>query len=219
MPVALNIERLDEGSGIEQTFVSKKARWHKSCNTKFNITKLRRAEKRYSTEEQSSGIGKKFTHSNTGSEAPPNMNRCFFCGECERCNSPLHNASTFGLDARVRKYAAVLQDENLLAKLSTGDLVAMEAKYHNACLTSLSNRARALDTEDKDEDHTLQLESIALAELVIFIKDSWSEADVIPIHKLADLSDMYTSRLRQLGANIIGHLHFQVERSSPSYGS
>ena len=51
MPVALNIERLDEGSGIEQTFVSKKARWHKSCNTKFNI-------------------GKTFTHSNTGSEAP-----------------------------------------------------------------------------------------------------------------------------------------------------
>ena len=107
MPLALNIERLDEGSGIEQTFVSEKARWHKSCNTKFNITKLRRAEKRYSTEEQSSGIGKKFTRSNTGSEAPPNINRCFFCDECERWNSPLHNASTFGLDARVRKYAAV----------------------------------------------------------------------------------------------------------------
>ena len=54
------------------------------------------------------------------------MNRCFFCGECKRWNSPLHNASTFGLDARVRKYAAVLQDENLLAKLSTGDLVAID---------------------------------------------------------------------------------------------
>ena len=67
MPLALNIERLDEGSGIEQTFVSEKSHWHKSCNTKFNIPKLRRAKKRYSTEEQSSGIGKKFTPSNTGS--------------------------------------------------------------------------------------------------------------------------------------------------------
>jgi hypothetical protein len=91
--------------------------------------------------------------------------------------------------------------------LSTGDLVAIEAKYHNACLTSLSNRARAIDTEDKDDDHTLQLEGIAFAELVIFIEDSRSEEEVIPIHKLVDLSNMYTSRLKQLGANIIGCTH------------
>ena len=138
---------------------------------------------------------------------PPNINRCFFCDECERWNSPLHSASTFGLDARVRKYAAVLHDQNLLAKLSTGDLVAIEAKYYNACLTSLSNRARAIDTEVKDDDHTLQLEGIAFAELVVFIEDSRSEEDVIPIHKLVDLSNMYTSRLKQLGANIIGRTH------------
>ena len=155
---------MDEGSGIEQTFVRGKARWHKSCNTKFNITKLKRAEKRYSTEEKSSGISKKFTRYNTQSKAPPNINTCF-----------LHNASTFGLDSHVRRYATILQDQNLLAKLSAGDLVAVEAKYHNACLTSLSNRARAIDTEDKDDDHTLQLESIAFAELVIFIEDSRSE--------------------------------------------
>ena len=91
--------------------------------------------------------------------------------------------------------------------MSAGDLVAIEPKYHNACLTSLSNRARVIDTEDKDDDQTLQLESIAFAELVIIIEDYWSEIYVMPIHKLVDLSNMYTSRLKQLGVNIIGRTH------------
>ena len=205
MPVTLTIERLDQGSGIEQTFVRGKARWHNSCNTKFNITKLRRAEKRCSTEEQSSEVSKKFTRSNTGSETQPNINRCFICVEFERWNNPLHTASTLGLDARVRKHAAVLQDQKLLAKFSAGDLVAIEAKYHNSRLTSLFNRTRAIDTERKDDYHTLQVESIAFVELVIFVEDSQSDEDVIRI--LADLADMYTSRLKQLEAIITGRIH------------
>ena len=64
-----------------------------------------------------------------------------------------------------------------------------------------------MDTERKDDDHTLQVESIAFAELVIFIEDSQSDEDVIRIHKLADLADMYTSRLKQLGAIIAGRNH------------
>ena len=44
MPLAINLERLDEGNGIEETFLSQRGRWH---NVKFNSTKLRRAEKRY----------------------------------------------------------------------------------------------------------------------------------------------------------------------------
>ena len=164
--------------------------------------------------EQSSEVGKKFTHSNTGSETQLNINRCFFCDEFERWNNPLHTASTLGLDARVRKHAAVLQDQKLLAKLSAGDLVVIEAKYHNSCLKSLSNRARAMDTERTDDDHTLQVESIAFAELVIFIKDSQSDEDVIHIHKLADLADMYTSRLKQLGAIITSRTHRLKERIS-----
>jgi hypothetical protein len=47
------------------------------------------------------------------------------------------------VDARVREYATALQDQKLLAKLSEGDLVAIEAKYHPACLVLLYNRARA----------------------------------------------------------------------------
>ena len=38
--------------------------------------------------------------------------------------------------------AVLLEDTELLAKLSTADTVALEAKYHTKCLVDLYNRAR-----------------------------------------------------------------------------
>ena len=46
MPIQVDLSRLDEGEGLENTFVRWKARWHKSCYDLFNSTKLKRAEKR-----------------------------------------------------------------------------------------------------------------------------------------------------------------------------
>ena len=52
MPLPLNIEVLDEGCGIEHCLLTHKARWHKSCNSKFNTTELKRAEKRLSSSSE-----------------------------------------------------------------------------------------------------------------------------------------------------------------------
>jgi hypothetical protein len=46
LPITIDLSRLDEGNGIEATFMEHGAKWHKCCYTKFNITKLRRAEKK-----------------------------------------------------------------------------------------------------------------------------------------------------------------------------
>ena len=66
-------------------------------------------------------------------------------------NNPLHNVSTFGLHARVRNCAMVLQDEKLLGKLSAGDLVALEANYHAPCLASLYKKLRVKEEGEEDE--------------------------------------------------------------------
>ena len=52
-------------------------------------------------------------------------------------------AATFGLNQKVTKCATDLQDQQLLAKLSGGDLVAQYVKCHLGCLVSLYNRAAA----------------------------------------------------------------------------
>ena len=93
--------------------------------------------------------GGKYTRSHSTFSDNKATATCFICDESSIRNNPLHNVSTLGLDARVRKCALALHEEKLLAKLRAGDLVAQEAKYHAPCLASLHNKARTIgDKED-----------------------------------------------------------------------
>ena len=56
---------------------------------------------------------------------------CFFCDEADD-EKNLRKASTMEFDRRIRATATTLRDEKLLAKLSQGDMVAIEARYHKA---------------------------------------------------------------------------------------
>ena len=199
LPVFLELERLDEGSGIETTLINNKAVWHKLCYNNFNTTctKLQRAEKRViaGDSEQENGPAKKYRCRSSFQEMPKDC--CFFCGEGPL--ESLHEAATMYLDSRVRKCARDLQDESLLAKLSVGDMVAIDAKYHLQCLVSLYNRASALSTTRKTDESRKVNEGIALAELLAYIDEMRMNADVAPIFKLSDLVKLYSSRLEYLG--------------------
>ena len=61
----------------------------------------------------------------------------------------LDEASTVAADSiadHARLCAVKLGDEQLLAKLSTGDLVTQEAKYHTRCLVTLYIKANYSQT-------------------------------------------------------------------------
>ena len=137
----LELGRLDDGNGIEATFHENNARWHKSCQSKFNNTKLQRAEKRKCTQDCDSDAttSKKYTRQVAHHEVPAS-DVCFLCEDASTSES-LREASTFRLDSRVRRCALELQDERQLAKLSAGDMVTQDAKYHPRCLVSLYNKA------------------------------------------------------------------------------
>ena len=115
-------------------------------------------------------------------------------GVCFLCNEPagsttLHRACTHDIDVRVRKCAIQLQDTNLLANLASGDMVALEAKYHTKCLANLYNRARAAThSTSTDTGGEAHLNGIAFAELVMFIEDTRKEEGIIPAFKLSDLA-------------------------------
>ena len=55
---------------------------------------------------------------------------CLFCDK-PAGSEDLHNASTYDIDGKVRQCAQFLK-------------IALEAKYHSRCLTSLYDRARAI---------------------------------------------------------------------------
>ena len=65
-----------------------------------------------------------------------------FCEGPTTNTKPLHQVATFEIDARVRECATNLQDHNLIAKLSKGDLIALGAAYHTHCFVSMYNRDR-----------------------------------------------------------------------------
>ena len=67
---------------------------------------------------------------------------CFFCGKPPGSNGIIHEAATFQFNEYVHACAVLLEDTELLAKLSTADMVALEAKYHTKCLVDLYNCAR-----------------------------------------------------------------------------
>ncbi|CAG2256073.1 unnamed protein product [Mytilus edulis] len=121
----------------------------------------------------------------------------------------LREAATYGIDNRVRECAQKLQDTALLAKLSAGDLVAQEAKYHVKCLIYLYRKASRVANDDESEGGTQSRIShgIALAELVSFIEESRSEDNVAPVFKMSDLSKMYGNRLEKMGAEQEGRVH------------
>ena len=86
----------------------------------------------------------------------------------------------------------------LLAKLNSGDLVALEAKYHIRCLASLYNRARQSEESDEQRVSSTLIEGIVLAELVAYIEDARAANEYATIFKLADLVRMYCTRAEQL---------------------
>jgi len=56
---------------------------------------------------------------------------------CETKGGELREAMTMNVNKRINECARTLNDGKILAKLSGGDVVALELKYHPACLVAL----------------------------------------------------------------------------------
>ena len=80
----------------------------------------------------------RITRGLSGSQSVYLSTVCFFC---EKGGSDLRQVMTTKVDERVRKCAHLLADSLLLGKLSAGDMIATEAKYHPGCLLALYDRA------------------------------------------------------------------------------
>ena len=132
---------------------------------------------------------------------------CFFCGEPSN-TSGLHEAATFQVDKHVRTCTELLEDIELLAKLSKGDMVALDAKYHTKCLVKLYNHARKVKAEKIQSTSDREIMSnFVFAELVIYIKEMRLSEDEAPIFKLSELAKLYVSRMEQLGISLDKRIH------------
>jgi hypothetical protein len=146
LPVPLPFE---EDIDVNQ-LISRRAQWHKSCHTKFNATKLQRARKRErdDTTEISSADEKRHRH-------PQNLDKSI-CIFCRKPDGHVHEFRTLKSDDNVRSMATDLHDTDILSRIEDGDLIALDAKYHLACLTLLRNRHRSLMRQNQDSSDSQQ---------------------------------------------------------------
>jgi hypothetical protein len=95
-----------------------------------------------------------------------------------------------------------LQDTQLLSKIATGDLIALEAKCHCLRLVKLRNRyrtySRKANQESQNTDEQMK-KSIALVELTTYIKKSVDSGTLL--FKLSELHSMYTYHLQSQDVN------------------
>ena len=66
----------------------------------------------------------------------------------------LRRAVTLGLDRKVKECAQVVVDRHILAQLAAGDMVAINAVFHCACLTRLYRKAETVGCDSTDSNAT-----------------------------------------------------------------
>ena len=115
---------------------SGEGKWHKSCQLRYNTTKLDRARKRI--RENSAQDDEAENSSPISNEARREIAKvhCFFCEKSAQLKEQLHGVTMLQVDHRARRIATETQDTRILAKLSEGDMIAIDALYHSICLSS-----------------------------------------------------------------------------------
>ena len=145
LPKSLDISRLNDGNGIEETLRNHCAKFHTTCRLLYSKSRLQRAIKRKHPGDESDSEEQR----NTGHRHPrqkTNTLVCLFWDKPGSLTEPLHEAMIDQVTHRVKQCAITLLDERLMAKVSSGDLVASEAKYHTKCLVALYNQGYSMFT-------------------------------------------------------------------------
>ena len=129
---------------LSKVFLERRAKWQKLWRNKFSGLKLEREFKRKASgidvkdDESRKKLPRRSTDTTTTSQ------NCFFCEESSR---ELHRASNFNLDRNVRESASILNDTSPLGKLSTGDMVALDAffilsVYHSSTIEQQESKIK-----------------------------------------------------------------------------
>lgn len=205
LPRTVRLQQMDDGSGLLQTFVSHNAQYHKSCRSKYDSQKVARLQARGERDEIEVESGTSSRTTRSSHEAFDIKSVCLFC-EDDQTNpkEKLVQASTMSIGETILSHATDLQDTRLLAKLSSTDLVALEAKYHNTCLVKFLNRARSYARAQRQvaSDPKRVTYGLVVRELVDYIQDMFLFNETAPVFKLSKLTKLVSTRMVCLGVPI-----------------
>lgn len=198
----MDIRRFDEGTGIEETLQKNSAKWYKHCRSKFYSRTWKKPQPFSPTELKRSCKAEGHTVSKKLFKANKNDNICFFQCSSSDPSEAFHLAATNEIDSKVRICAKELNDEQILAALSKGDMVSMNTRYHLKCLVNFYNLRRTKQRDIKEHHRTQQVNEVfAFVEIIAYIESRRSDSNSKPLFKLSDLGKMYADFLKSYGIN------------------
>ena len=200
MPLNIHIDRINDGSGIQQTLEKNNAGYHRLCKLKITTVFSRKENtpKRKREDDSTECVSPVKTRQ-TLSPTPTKTKNCFFCEESSD-KDIFHYASTRDINDSVKEKATDLRDTKLLTKLATKDMVAADAIYHRNCYVDLRNRWRShiTKTKKKNLENKVSIDALVLAELVAYIEESRNDTNNAIVFKLSDLTKKYVNRVAEL---------------------
>ena len=188
------------------------AKYHQTCRLQYNNTKLQIEQKRAlkkegESDEEQAACKHTRSHSHSSSTEKKVTETCFFCEQPAGADS-LRKAATFQMGRQVRACATLLGSTELLGRLSGGDMIALDAHYHPRCLIGLYSRTKkAQSTGSQDTNQKRAMSAVVFAELVLYIEETRQDKETAPVFRLADLIQLYQSRMEQLGVQLDTRVH------------
>lgn len=195
-PFDVSLATLPDGSDLLQVLRQNNARWHRDCERKINSKNITRCLDRkrkvpVGSENKDESNKRRTFRDNASTHIFPNS--CFLCKHSKK--EKLRSVSTMNLDTKIKECAQCINDFDLLAKIGTSDLIALEAKYHCSCLTVLFRKKETSNQVGPNPNK--ECEGTVFAELVDYIEDTLLEKPD-NVFRLIDLVKLYCERLHQL---------------------
>ena len=125
MLLNIDISRLNNGNGLVD--ITRLPKWHKACYVLCRTGKTARA-KNFLILQCKQHLSSTSAPSRSMKTDSDDELAWFFCDDT---TGNLTTVETVSLDSHVRQIAEVLRDTKLLAKLSGGDMLAIDAQYHS----------------------------------------------------------------------------------------
>ena len=215
---ALNFDlnRVSKVDNILVVLNEKKAIYHKSCKDKYNqrmhqrlLDKIEKAKKRLlETREESQRPSKLRRSSENRTLVDKN---CLFCSNDETFEI-LHAAGTKDATStkvnhkhvedfteKLKTMASYLQETNVLAKLTSGDVISNELFYHTKCQVNFLNRynrTKLLENKSPSEKNLDYTKSLALNQIVIHIYEN-GRSNPNVTYEIVKVENIYKELLKE----------------------
>ena len=220
---------LNDGSGIKQTLIKNKAKYHPQCYRKYNKTQLERKQKQFKKRKSVEKIPEstespKKTRQSTKEQG--RILRCVCCKGGATKNKPLHALaanSKYPINskedlkyvadttAKWQEYGAVTGNENIISEIGTPGMPGFDVRsvglfYHLQCSVELQNEYNRIMQERMNSETSIGsahnhhlFEQFALRNVISYILEHFDKNPGTPL-KIKDLEEKFKS---QLAANNI----------------